>query len=48
MVSLERALGDTILFLPWLDHPGAPAPESQLIGRTDADLVVVGGGFTGM
>ena len=48
MVSLERALSDTILFPLWLDHPDAPAPESQLIGRTDADLVVVGGGFTGL
>ena len=41
-------MSDTILFPLWLDHPDAPAPESQLIGRTDADPVVVGGGFTGL
>ena len=47
-VSVERALSDTTLFPLWLDHPDAPTPERQLIGRTEADLVIVGGGFTGL
>lgn len=44
----RRALGDVTLFPFWLDNPAAPAVEPQLIGRTEADLVIVGGGFTGL
>lgn len=47
-VSVERALSDATLFPLWLDHPDAPRPERQLIGQTEADLVIVGGGFTGL
>jgi glycine/D-amino acid oxidase-like deaminating enzyme len=36
------------LFPFWLDRSDAPAVERELIGRTDADLVIVGGGFTGL
>jgi glycine/D-amino acid oxidase-like deaminating enzyme len=32
----------------WLVHPGAPAPAPPLEGDRDADLVVVGGGLTGL
>ena len=32
----------------WLDRPERPAPRSSLTHNTDADLVVVGGGFTGL
>ena len=32
----------------WLDSPAAPAPAEPLIGRTDADLAIVGGGLTGL
>ncbi|WP_380173539.1 NAD(P)/FAD-dependent oxidoreductase [Kineococcus sp. DHX-1] len=32
----------------WLDDPGRPDPEPPLITGTRADLVVVGGGFTGL
>jgi len=42
------ALRDVTLFPFWLDNPDAPAVEPQLIGRTSADLAIVGGGFTGL
>ncbi|MCP4327478.1 MAG: FAD-dependent oxidoreductase [Alphaproteobacteria bacterium] len=45
---VDRALGDTTLFPFWLDSPDAPSPAPPLIGRTEADLVIVGGGFTGL
>ncbi len=32
----------------WLDQPGAPEPAEPLSGATTAELVVVGGGFTGL
>jgi glycine/D-amino acid oxidase-like deaminating enzyme len=32
----------------WLDHPDAPAPRPPLEGVRRADLVVVGGGLTGL
>ena len=32
----------------WLDQPGAPEPCPALDGATRADLVIVGGGFTGL
>jgi glycine/D-amino acid oxidase-like deaminating enzyme len=32
----------------WLDSAAAPEPEPPLRGRARADLVVVGGGFTGL
>ncbi|MCT9934001.1 FAD-binding oxidoreductase [Planotetraspora sp. A-T 1434] len=32
----------------WTDQPGAPGPWSPLRGRTTADLLIVGGGFTGL
>ncbi len=45
---VERALRDVTLFPLWLDNPAAPTPERPLIGRSEADLVIVGGGFTGL
>lgn len=47
-VPVKHALGDVTLFPLWLDHPDAPTPERPLIGRTEADLAIVGGGFTGL
>jgi glycine/D-amino acid oxidase-like deaminating enzyme len=47
-VSLQRALNDAILYPLWLDHPDAPTPERPLIGPTEAGLVIVGAGFTGL
>src|SRR5215213_183556 len=32
----------------WLDSPDRPVPRPALDGDTEADLVVVGGGFTGL
>jgi glycine/D-amino acid oxidase-like deaminating enzyme len=32
----------------WLADPGRPAARSALVGEVDADLVVVGGGYTGL
>lgn len=32
----------------WLDQPDAPEPLPALTGRTEADLAIVGGGFTGL
>ena len=32
----------------WLDDPMAPSSGSTLVGRTTADLTVVGGGYTGL
>ena len=32
----------------WLDRPDAPAPRAPLDGGVEADLVVVGGGLTGL
>jgi glycine/D-amino acid oxidase-like deaminating enzyme len=32
----------------WLDQPETPAPLAPLAGRAAAELVVVGGGFTGL
>jgi len=32
----------------WLDDPAAPEPAPPLVGPTRADLVVVGGGYTGL
>ena len=32
----------------WLDHPAAPEPLPPLTGTEQADLAVIGGGFTGL
>ena len=44
----QHALKDVTLFPYWLDNAQAPAVEPQLIGRTEADLTIIGGGFTGL
>lgn len=44
----RRALRDVKLFPFWLDNDAAPAVEQHLIGRTECDLLIVGGGFTGL
>ena len=44
----QRALRDVTFFPFWLDSADAPTSEPQLIGSTEADLVIVGGGFTGL
>jgi glycine/D-amino acid oxidase-like deaminating enzyme len=43
------ALAETALTPFWLDQPAAAVdPQPLLSGSTDADLVVVGGGYTGL
>ncbi|GLY02676.1 MULTISPECIES: FAD-dependent oxidoreductase [Actinoplanes] len=32
----------------WLEDPGRPAPQPALIGGTDADLLIIGGGYCGL
>ena len=48
MAFAEKALKDVTFFPFWLDSPDAPAVQHQLIGQTEADLLIVGGGFTGL
>jgi len=44
----EAALADAAPRIFWLDRPDAPAPAPSLTGEQRADLVIVGGGFTGL
>ncbi|WP_022706134.1 NAD(P)/FAD-dependent oxidoreductase [Paracoccus zeaxanthinifaciens] len=48
MTLKHAALADATLSPLWLDDPAAPATEPHLIGRRQADLLIVGGGFTGL
>ncbi len=41
-------LADSVLRPLWLDNPARPAPRTSLDGSVDTDLLVVGGGFTGL
>jgi len=43
-----KALADTEPACFWLDSPLAPEPSLPQEGRTECDLAVVGGGFTGL
>ncbi|MEU7003129.1 FAD-dependent oxidoreductase [Nonomuraea sp. NPDC046570] len=43
-----KALADAERKPYWLDTPARPEPLRRLIGQTSADLVVVGGGFSGL
>ena len=44
----DRALADARPAVFWLDRPDRPDPSPALSSDLDADLVVVGGGFTGL
>ena len=46
--QVHRALAGARPMSYWLDQPDAPAPLAPLAGRAAAELVVVGGGFTGL
>src|SRR5438309_11162955 len=52
MASVEeharRALAEAAPRIFWLDRPDAPAPAAALSERVEADLAIVGGGFTGL
>lgn len=45
---VRRSLADAAPAVLWLDDPARPAPRDPLPGPTLADLVVVGGGYTGL
>lgn len=42
------ALLDAAPAVFWLDRPDAPTPTPPLTGSVEADLVIVGGGYTGL
>ncbi len=44
----ERALAGAKLMPYWLDNPAEPPAEAALRGDRRADLLIVGGGFTGL
>lgn len=44
----RRALADASPVPFWQDDPSAPAPAPPLRGSTETDLLVVGGGYTGL
>lgn len=46
--AVARSLASAVPRSFWLDQPGAPEPLPALAGSVAADLVVVGGGFTGL
>ncbi len=49
MTDLSRnALKEAVMAPFWLDDPGRPEPLPCLCEKTTADLLIVGGGFTGL
>jgi len=44
----EEALRGAAPQVLWLDDPARPQPLASLVGSVEADLVVVGGGYTGL
>ncbi len=47
-MNRHAALVDAAPLSYWLDDPTAPSSGTTLVGRTTADLTVVGGGYTGL
>lgn len=47
-LGVEEALAHTTLSPYWLDNPAEPPVEPRLSGDKHADLLIVGGGFTGL
>ncbi|WAL98175.1 NAD(P)/FAD-dependent oxidoreductase [Streptomyces sp. Je 1-369] len=48
MTRFTESLSDAKRVSFWLDDPGRPAPESALTGDERCDLLVVGGGYSGL
>lgn len=46
--AARRALADAVRIPFWQDDPSAPAPVPPLTGAVETDLLVVGGGYTGL
>jgi glycine/D-amino acid oxidase-like deaminating enzyme len=47
-LGVEEALSRTRFFPYWLDNPAEPPTEPKLTANVEADLLIVGGGFTGL
>ncbi|MVW72516.1 FAD-binding oxidoreductase [Bordetella sp. 15P40C-2] len=47
-LSVHEALARTKLSPYWLDNPEQPPAQPKLAGEITADLLIVGGGFTGL
>ncbi len=45
---IKDALADTVHAPFWTDQPGAPTICPPLVASTECDLVIIGGGFTGL
>uniref|UniRef100_A0A2A3JYS0 FAD-dependent oxidoreductase n=2 Tax=Alloyangia mangrovi TaxID=1779329 RepID=A0A2A3JYS0_9RHOB len=48
MTLTQKALAHATLYPLWLDNPAAPDTCPHLVGAREADLLIVGGGFTGL
>jgi glycine/D-amino acid oxidase-like deaminating enzyme len=48
LASVRRSYADAVPRPFWLDRAGAPEPGAPLEGEREADLLVVGGGLTGL
>jgi len=48
MSNAKSALQNTKFYPYWLDTLNSPFPSSALLENTDTDLLIVGGGFTGL
>ncbi len=48
MRSSDAALEDAAPVIFWLDRDDAPVPAAPFEGSDEADLAIVGGGFTGL
>lgn len=46
--AAARALASARPVVLWSDQPGAPVPRPPLPASAEADLVIIGGGFTGL
>jgi len=46
--AVTKSLSDVQHGVSWLEQPGAPEANPPLIANADADLLVIGGGFTGL
>src|SRR5690606_27544725 len=46
--AVRAALADAKPLAYWLDDPARPEPEPELRGDTHCDLLVVGGGYSGL
>ena len=48
MTNVSHSLQDTEHVVFWTDQPGAPSTQPGLTSNISTDLVVIGGGFTGL